>query len=283
MQLYRHRIDAQVKPALGQLRIRELTVGAVDRHLRAVAATSGPAMSKLTRSVLSGMCGLAARHDALERNPVRDAGRISRQPRKPPKALTAAEARQLRAMLTYHDVAIARDLPDLVSFMLASGLRIGEASAVTWDAVDLDTGLVEVRGTVIRVKGQGLIVKTTKTAAGRRTLALPRWGVDLLSDRRRRFDPASPLSPVFPGAEGGPPRPVEHPRAPARQPRLGRHAVGHQPRLPQDHRHPAGPGRPVRPGHRRPARPRTAPLTQNVYMGRHVASTAAATALEALD
>ncbi len=47
----------------------------------------------------------------------------------------------------------------------------GDASVVTWDAVDLDIGLVEVRGTVIRVKGQGLPVKTTKPAAGRRTLA----------------------------------------------------------------------------------------------------------------
>ena len=37
------------------------------------------------------------------------------------------------------------DLVDFTDFMLATGLRIGEAAAVTWDALDLDAGTVEVR------------------------------------------------------------------------------------------------------------------------------------------
>jgi integrase len=57
-----------------------------------------------------------------------------------PKSLTVKEVRQLRALMTYDDKAADRDLPGFVSFMLASGLRIGEASAVTWDAVDLNAG-----------------------------------------------------------------------------------------------------------------------------------------------
>jgi hypothetical protein len=48
----------------------------VNRHLRTVPDKHGPAMAKLCRTVLSGMAGLATRHDALEHNPVRDAGRI---------------------------------------------------------------------------------------------------------------------------------------------------------------------------------------------------------------
>ena len=43
--------------------------------------------------------------------------------------------------------------------LLATGLRVGEALAVTWDTVDLAAGTVEVRGTVIRVKGRGLMTK----------------------------------------------------------------------------------------------------------------------------
>jgi site-specific recombinase XerC len=112
-------------------------------------------MAKMTRSVLSGMCGLAARHDAMDRNPVRDTQVIS-QPRRPaPKSLTVKEVRQLRALMTYDDKAVERDLPEFVSFMLATGLRIGEASAVTWAAVDLDAERVEVRGTVVRLTVRG--------------------------------------------------------------------------------------------------------------------------------
>ena len=101
---YRDRLDRQVIPALGDLRIRELTVGAVDRHLRAVTATNGPAVAKAVRSVLSGMCRLACSHDALERNPVRDVAPISTKVKRKPRSLTTiAEVRQLRAILTYDD------------------------------------------------------------------------------------------------------------------------------------------------------------------------------------
>ena len=131
----------------------------------------------MTRSVLSGMCGLAARHDAVPRNPVKDARSITQPRRATPKSLTLAQVRQLRAMITYDNTAVARDLPDFVAFMHATGLRIGEASAITWDAVDLDAGTVEVRGTVIRLKRQACS-----------------------SHRRPRAPPACALSPYRPGA-----------------------------------------------------------------------------------
>ena len=160
LRAYRDRLDGQVIPALGNLRVRELTTGIVDRHLRAVRGKHGASLPKLCRTVLSGMAGLATRHDALEHNPVRDAGRISPgKPKRVPRALSVAETRELRAWLSNDDKARERDLPDLVDLLLATGLRVGEALAVTWDAVDLAAGTVEVRGTVIRVKGRGLVIK----------------------------------------------------------------------------------------------------------------------------
>src|SRR5882672_6709424 len=51
------------------------------------------------------------------------------------------------------------DLVELVDFMMATGLRIGEVSAVTWAALELEAGTVEVRGTGIRVTGRGLWLK----------------------------------------------------------------------------------------------------------------------------
>jgi Phage integrase family len=73
------------------------------------------------------MAGLAARHDALEHNPVRDAGRISPgRPKRVPRALSVAETRELRARLSNDDKARERDLPDLVDMLLATGLRVGE-------------------------------------------------------------------------------------------------------------------------------------------------------------
>ena len=60
--------QAWASTSLGRLRVRELTTGAIDRHLRVVRDKHGAGTAKLTRTVLSGICGLAARYDALDRN-----------------------------------------------------------------------------------------------------------------------------------------------------------------------------------------------------------------------
>jgi integrase len=206
LQAYRDQLDRQLLPRLGQLRIRELSVGILDRHLRDIADQHGTATARMCRSVLSGMCALAARHDALPHNPVKDLGRINGRPKTAPRALTLPELRQLRAALTYDDKAIARDLPDLVAFLMATGLRIGEACALTWKDVDLETGLVEVKAAAVRVRGQGLAIKSTKTDAGRRTLILPSWCIEMLRDRARRYGTMSGgngARPVFPAPLGG--------------------------------------------------------------------------------
>jgi integrase len=183
--------------------VRELTTGAIDRHLRAVKEKNGAGTAKLTRTVLSGMCGLAARYDALDRNPVREASPITRTAaRKAPQALTAAQAAQLRAALTYDEKAVKRDLPDLVSMMLATGLRIGEVCAITWDRIDFDAGSVQAGGMVVRVRGRGLEIKTDETSKAKpRILRLPSWAVEMLRLRAGHFLRSS--DPVFPAPLGG--------------------------------------------------------------------------------
>lgn len=203
--LYRDRIDQQVLPALGEVRLREVTVGLVDRHLAAVKAKHGNAMAKTTKTVLSGICGLACRHDAMVTNPCRDVSRISTKPKKSPRSLELDEIREVRAWLAQDKKANDRDLPDLVDFMLATGLRLGETCAVRWQDVDLDHGTVEVVGTVLRIRGQGLILKPSpKSKAGERILELPSWAVEMLQARVIvRSEPSSGTSPVFPAPLSG--------------------------------------------------------------------------------
>ena len=71
---YEYIADRHIIPALGSLRVRELSVGTIHRFLRSVADHHGAATAKICKSILSGICGLATRHDALDRNPVRDVG-----------------------------------------------------------------------------------------------------------------------------------------------------------------------------------------------------------------
>ena len=126
------------------------------------------------------------------------------------------------------------DRPDFVDFMLATGLRIGEATATTWDVLDLEAGTVEVRGTVIRVKGKGLVLKLKpKTKASYRTLMLPAWVVDMLR-RRQAVALVNEWGAVFTGTAGRPARSIEHTGRPTVGVGRRRLSMGHQSHVPQD-------------------------------------------------
>ena len=85
--------------------------------------------------------------------------------------------------------------------MLATGVRIGEALAAVWSEVDFEAGTVQITSTLVRVKGEGLLRKGTKSRAGERTLPLPVSAVAML---RRRFMTGARLDqPLFPDVLGG--------------------------------------------------------------------------------
>jgi integrase len=186
-----------------------------------------------------------------------------------------AEAKQLRALLTYDDKAIARDLPDLVSFMLGTGCRIGEAAGLLWEDVDLEHGTVTINRTVVRLYGRGLTSKPTKSRAGERTLALPSWCVELLLARPR-------TDPVFPAILGGW-RDPSNTQADLREafrgagyPWVTSHTFRKTTATLMDQAGLSARAAADQLGHAHPS------LTQDVYYGRKVASTAAAAVLESL-
>ncbi len=202
-------------------------------------------------------------------------------PRAGPRALTVEEGRQLCERLATDAEAVRLDLPDLVEFMLGTGVRIGEACAVRWSAVDLDAATVRIDATLIRAPGRGLEIQDfPKTTAGRRTIALPSFVVDLLERRRAQIPAAHGTAVIFPSPTGrlrDPHNTSSHLRRVLDRAgfdwvssHVFRKTVatrldeaGLSARQIADHL-----------GHNRPS------LTQDVYMGRGLASPEAATALQ---
>jgi integrase len=207
--LYRIAVGSYVKPSLGALRIREARVRTIDRALKAIKTTHGLGAAKTTRSVLSSMFGMAVRHGALPTNPVRETSPIS-IPKKHARALTVEEVDEMLAKLRLSPRAVDLDLPDLADWMLGTGMRIGEVCAIRQETnsdgqelLDLQSATVEVNATVIRERGQGLVIQERpKTAAGWRVLALPSYVVAMLERRGRELRLPGPFGVAFPSAGG---------------------------------------------------------------------------------
>lgn len=218
---YRRRLDGVILLALGQLRLRECTVGRLDVFMadleeRGLSANYRSALRGVVRDVLK----MAVKHEAITSNPVDALDNIEGHRRKLPRALTVE---QRRALLGWFDgtsddeetaakqaAARRRAMPDLTRFMLWTGARIGEACAVRWRDVDLDgvpvvveddmrlVPLVHLGPVVARIAGRGLVrVEEGKSAAAKRTVPLTESAVAMLAARRPELvDGDEPVFPV---------------------------------------------------------------------------------------
>lgn len=180
---YRDHWRRHIERPLGQLQLTECTVSALHSFLVKLAARSS-STAVMCRKVLSGMFGFAVIHKAMATNPVRDVGRIERKPQREVRALEAAQVRDWLTKLDGSEYALHWDLPDLSRFLLATGVRIGEALAVSWDEVDVAHGVVDVAWRMVYLKGRG-VVRLPSTKTGRSVaLDLPSWATTMLKRRK---------------------------------------------------------------------------------------------------
>ena len=198
---YRRALKNHVRPAIGELHIGEATTPRLDTVLANIKHHAGAPTARTCRALISGAMKLAVRYGAITLNPAREVDTIEAKPKNPPRALTAKQVTLLHKNLTADEHATAADLADLVTFMLGTGVRIGEALAVLWNQVDLEAGTIEITHTIARPPGEGLIRKTTKSRTGERVLSLPSWAAASL--RARHFASTRPDTPVFPDTTGG--------------------------------------------------------------------------------
>lgn len=216
---YQSAWNLHVKPALGALRLREVTTSRCEAWLQELRKHKGASMCKTARAVLSGVLGYCARMDAIPTNPVRDVSRVPGGRTRKPRAMTHAERETWLHWMDTHAAADpakpppparspedeqrvveSRALGDVTRLLLATGARIGEVMALSWDEVDLEAGSVRICWHLVRVKGQGIVrVEGAKSEAGDRTLRLPSWAVSMLMHRRVTSDGAWP---VFPDTRG---------------------------------------------------------------------------------
>lgn len=135
---------------------------------------SGASTNKLKLN-LSAIFTAAVKKEIMRRNPCKLAT--------PPKVDTAPAAylnetqcRELLDLLSRQDDF---QFEVIVNLLIASGIRAGELSALYWEDINLETGMLFIRHTLVRVDGE-YIRQEPKTDDSTRRIVLPEYIVDLL-------------------------------------------------------------------------------------------------------
>lgn len=128
--------------------------------------------------VLRSILDTAVRDKVIAENPAAKATR----PRVEHHEAAYLTPDQVRALLAASDTTRYRPLFEM---MVNTGLRRGEALALTWDKVDEDEGVLRIDGTLARVAGE-LVVTPPKTARSRRVVSISATVQEVLRQLRQR-------------------------------------------------------------------------------------------------
>lgn len=172
---------------IGGVRVGEASPARIDAALRSMRSAHGPTMARQAKTVLRGALQLAVMANVLGSNPVRDVQPLrSKTPPKGAVGLTAEQLRDLLQKLQASKFCQDHDLVDPITLLIATGLRRSELLGLRWIDYDDAARTLAVAGKVVRVSGEGLQrVDETKSTAGRRTVPVPLFAVEMLRIRRR--------------------------------------------------------------------------------------------------
>lgn len=211
-ELYETNMRTLVLPALQHFALRELTVGRVDRFLKAQARISH-SRAQQSKNVLRQALGLAVRYEAIPRNPVDGASRL----RKPPSKPTALAPEMVQAIRTAvrdwrRAAGTVGPKPDgqleaLIDVMVGTSARIGEALAIRRCDVDVTSSppTVRIAGTIVTPKRNPPHRQDhPKTSRSDRIVALPSFTAAALRQRSAALDDADPERLIFVSRKGTP-------------------------------------------------------------------------------
>uniref|UniRef100_A0AAU3HYW3 Site-specific integrase n=1 Tax=Streptomyces sp. NBC_01393 TaxID=2903851 RepID=A0AAU3HYW3_9ACTN len=198
-QLYGSLLRHHLEPAFGAINVAEISPPLV-RRWRAdkLAAGTGPTTVAKAYALLRAMMGTAVADQMIRRNPCTIKGASTvHTPERP-----TATVREV------YDLADAiqpryRTLVLMAGFL---GLRWGELVGLHRRDIDLEHGSVRVRRAVAELFNGRQEIKAPKSAAGKRTVAIPSAIVADIRDHLERYAEPGADGRVFIGAKGATPR-----------------------------------------------------------------------------
>jgi integrase len=168
-----------IRPVFGNVRLAVVTVEDVETFLDARVETLSRSTLKKLRSILAQAFDFGIRRRHVTWNPARAAELPPEASRKRyGRALSASDARSLLRVAEDHRLGA------WIVVALTLGLRPGEVSGLTWEAIDFDNEVLNVYQSLGWSEARPAL-KETKTGSTR-TLVLPSITLDALVQHKKR-------------------------------------------------------------------------------------------------
>lgn len=176
---YRRDVERHIVPAIGKLKLNEVTPQRVQVFLNKLSAKGlGPPTVQKVRAVLRSALTRAQKEGLIAQN----AAKLVDTPRAPQKKVAALTTERTQAILAAFK---GHDYEALITVALATGLRRGELLGLGWEDIDLDERTLTVRQQLQRIDGEYRLVEP-KSATSHRTLSLPSIAVAALRAHKLR-------------------------------------------------------------------------------------------------
>jgi integrase len=159
---YQQQIAADIRPALGRMKVAAVTFADVDAWHRKLSARA-PTHANRALALLSRMFTLAIKWGLRTDNPCRGVERNPENQRQ--RYLTGAEMVRLTAAL---DELSDQGAADAIRLLLLTGARRGELLAARWSDLDLDAGVWTKPAVTTK---QGAVHRVPLSDAARKLLA----------------------------------------------------------------------------------------------------------------
>ena len=164
---YKRNYRLYISPYLGNCFVKEIRAEHLQKlYNDLMRAGYSYGVVNLCAGILSGMFTQLMRNDIIMKNPVKLANLPKKEKRPKRRVLTDAEQ---QLFLKY---AASSNFYSLYRLALATGLRIGELTSLTWKDIDFENESLSVTGTLKYFKDTGFYKDTPKSDSGNRTVPL---------------------------------------------------------------------------------------------------------------
>lgn len=181
---YAHYAEEILKPELGQCEINGLSGTALQEFITKISERYAPTTMKGIVSILKRSLRYAEEMEVTDKN-LSSKIKYKFKRTKNIKCLTQAQQKKLESYVN------GVRTPKLYGFIIClyTGIRVGELLALTWNDIDLKSGIMNISKTCYDgYSGNGFnkIIDTPKTTSSKREIPLPKQLITILKEQKRQ-------------------------------------------------------------------------------------------------